>query len=418
MSNYHISDFNSFDQGSDNATEDNFTVETLERPKEKEKTKTINESFQSFEEEVDSPEGDFNSMEENFDSSEEGFNSFEEDLNSPEEYETFDGDTLLADESKVMLRENKVAIPPMEDNIVPPPMARKPFFDGLPRIPITIGKKKKERKVVKKEYTSLQAKNSNFIFVFGYTGSGKTTVLAAIDLYIRRRYAKTVNPTGNKVGINHINKIVRNITFGEFPNATTAGTIVEYDVALTHPVSDETINLTFIEMAGEDLRRINTDDEDGGVGDLRSEIKKYLTCPDISMSFLLIADYKERVESLREDDLFMNFFGYLRNLEVPLENVGVIVSKFDKDQTDRLFLSDVVEDYLPQTRRFMENKSIVENAKIFPFSIGTVVQEEGDEPRIEAIDLRDTDAIVNWLFDSFSDFTGRTSWSWKKFLDF
>ena len=141
--------------------------------------------------------------------------------------------------------------------------------------------------MLKKEHTSLQAKNSNFIFVFGYTGSGKTTVLGAIDLYIRRKYAKTINPTGNKDGINHINKIVRNITFGEFPNATPAGTIVEYDVALTHPVSDETVNLTFIEMAGEDLRKINTDDEDGGTGELRSEIKKYLTCPDISMSFFI-----------------------------------------------------------------------------------------------------------------------------------
>jgi len=306
---------------------------------------------------------------------------------------------------------------PVKEEIAAPSPTNRPLIGGLPRIPIMIGKKRKERKILKKEHTSLQAKNSNFIFVFGYTGSGKTTVLGAIDLYIRRKYAKTINPTGNKDGINHINKIVRNITFGEFPNATPAGTIVEYDVALTHPVSDETVNLTFIEMAGEDLRKINTDDEDSGTGELRSEIKKYLTCPDISISFLLIADYKERVESLKEDDLFMNFFGYIRNLEVPLKNVGVIVSKFDKDVTDRLLLNDIVEDYLPQTRRFMENKSIIENAKIFPFSIGEVVQEEGDEPRITAIDLRDTDAVVNWLFDSFSEFnTTRPSWSWKSIL--
>ena len=101
----------------------------------------------------------------------------------------------------------------------------------------------------------------------------------------------------------------------------------------------------------------------------------------------------------------------------PMKNVGVIVSKFDKDVTDRLLLNDIVEDYLPQTRRFMENKSIIANAKIFPFSIGEVVQEEGDEPRITAIDLRDTDAVVNWLFDSFSEFNTTTpSWSWKSML--
>jgi len=392
MANYHISDFNSDSPSTGNTINDEFTVTTLKRPQKKVPPKTLNDTF--------APE---------IDDSEAG---------QEEEYETFDDDSIMADFKDTFTKENK-GTPTLKvaKEVAPPQPANRPLIGGLPRIPIMIGKKRKERKILKKEHTSLQAKNSNFIFVFGYTGSGKTTVLGAIDLYIRRKYAKTINPTGNKEGINHINKIVRNITFGEFPNATPAGTIVEYDVALTHPVSDETVNLTFIEMAGEDLRKINTDDEDSGTGDLRSEIKKYLTCPDISISFLLIADYKERVASLREDDLFMNFFGYVRNLEVPLKNVGVIVSKFDKDVTDRLFLNDVVEDYLPQTRRFMENKSIVENAKIFPFSIGEVVQEEGDEPRITAIDLRDTDAVVNWLFDSFSEFnTEAPSWSWKNML--
>lgn len=392
MSNYHISDFDAANPEAGNATDD-YTIPTLRRPNKPKKTKTINDAFAEAKENLaEFPE---------------------------EEYETFDDDTIMADFQESMPPQNRVSRPkPAEKPQLPPPTENRTTVGGLPRIPITIGKKRKARKVLKKEHTSLQAKNSNFIFVFGYTGSGKTTVLAAIDLYIRRKYAKTINPTGNKDGINHINKIVRNITFGEFPNATPAGTIVEYDVALTHPVSDETINLTFIEMAGEDLRKINTDDEDGGTGELRSEIKKYLTCPDISMSFLLIADYKERVESLREDDLFMNFFGYVRNLDVPLKNVGVIVSKFDKELTDRLYLNDVVEDYLPQTRRFMENKSIIENAKIFPFSIGAVEQEEGDEPRIQAIDLRDTAAVVNWLFDSFSEFNMEPKWSWKSMLGF
>lgn len=402
MSNYHISDFNADSPTTGNTINDNFKVSTLKRPKKKTPPKTINEQF----EEATDP-ADFNDFKEAM-----------EDLDlSEEEFETFDDEDIMTDFQEAFPKENKITPPVTRERPqpAPAPVENRPLIGGLPRIPIMIGRKRKERKVLKKEHTSLQAKNSNFIFVFGYTGSGKTTVLAAIDLYIRRKYAKTINPTGNKDGINHINKIVRNITFGEFPNATPAGTIVEYDVALTHPVSDETVNLTFIEMAGEDLRKINTDDEDGGTGELRSEIKKYLTCPDISMSFLLIADYKERVETLREDDLFMNFFGYVRNLDVPLKNVGIIVSKFDKELTDRLFLNDVVEDYLPQTRRFMENKSIIENAKIFPFSIGEVVQEEGDEPRITAIDLRDTDAVVNWLFDSFSEFnTNATpSWSWK-----
>ncbi|MEM1120086.1 MAG: hypothetical protein AAGJ18_06525 [Bacteroidota bacterium] len=397
MANYHISDTDS-DNIATGTINDSFTVNTLKRPAKKMAPRTINDTFS-----------------EDLKDDHEDFEMFD-DESIMEEFKTTFPTVNKPKRPSFLDRQKAMPTVPAAKETVPPTAVNRPLLGGLPRIPITIGKKRKERKILKKEHTSLQAKNSNFIFVFGYTGSGKTTVLAAIDLYIRRKYAKTINPTGNKDGINHINKIVRNITFGEFPNATPAGTIVEYDVALTHPVSDETVNLTFIEMAGEDLRKINTDDEDGGTGDLRSEIKKYLTCPDISISFLLIADYKERIENLREDDLFMNFFGYVRNLEVPLQNVGVIVSKFDKNVTDRLFLNDVVEDYLPQTRRFMENKSIIHNAKIFPFSIGEVMQEEGDEPRITAIDLRDTDAIVNWLFDSFSEFNQAPSWSWKGLL--
>lgn len=388
MSNYHISDSNPSNQPAAISKEEDFAVTPFKRPRKLDEMKSINDRYKE----------------------------------PSEEYESFDGDSLM-EEYKEAFEENNISFEPSENRqdapvIAPAPTQGGSLIGGLPKIPITIGNKRKKRKVANKEHTSLQAKNSNFIFVFGYTGSGKTTVLAAIDLYIRRKYAKTIDPTRNRNGINHINKIVRNVTFGEFPNATPAGTIVEYDVALTHPVSDETINLTFIEMAGEDLRRINTDDEDGGTGDLRAEIKKYLTCPDISISFLLIADYKERIESFREDDLFMNFFGYLRNLDVPLKNVGVVVSKFDKALTERLLLNEVVEDYLPQTRRFMENRSIIENAKIFPFSIGSVVEEMGEEPRIAAIDLRDTDAIVNWLFDSFSEFNQQSKWSWKRLLNF
>ena len=403
MANYHISDFNRENPESSKSINENYSMTTSKRTHKNDNNKTINDHFKETTEEVEETYEDFDYTD-NFGTDE-------------EEYETFDDASIMADYQDAFPQENKTGLVEPPTNIKPS-RTSKPLIGGLPRIPITIGKKKKERKVMKKEHSSLQQKNSNFIFVFGYTGSGKTTVLAAIDLYIRRKYAKTINPTGNKEGINHINKIVRNITFGEFPNATPAGTIVEYDVALTHPVSEETVNLTFIEMAGEDLRKINTDDEDGGTGELRAEIKKYLTCPDISLSFLLVADYKERVETLREDDLFMNFFGYVRNLEVPLKNVGVIVSKFDKVLTNDLYLNEVVEDYLPQTRRFMDSKSIIDNAKIFPFSIGEVMQEEGDEPRITAIDLRDTDAIVSWLFDSFSEFSTTPKRTWRSMLGF
>ena len=165
MSNYHISDFNADSPTTGNTINDNFKVATLKRPKKKTNPTTINERFEEME---TSDPADF-----------EDFKEAMEDLALPEEeFETFDDADIMNDFQEAFPVQNKVTpnIPIERPQPAPTPVENRPLIGGLPRIPITIGKKRKERKVLKKEHTSLQAKNSNFIFVFGYTGSGLSLI--------------------------------------------------------------------------------------------------------------------------------------------------------------------------------------------------------------------------------------------------
>lgn len=312
-----------------------------------------------------------------------------------------------------MLNKNKeVSVKPVIDNgskPLSPPSANPQKVQGGndetgATIPIGFGPQGKGQKV--KSCKELQDKNSNYIFVFGYTGSGKTTVLATLDLYIRRHYMKTTDPTNNAPGIRHINRIVREISAGRFPKATATGTIIEYDVSIGHENFDEPVNLTFIEMAGEDLKKISTDEEEGDIK-LREEINKYLTCPNISIAFLLVADFEERVVKYKEDDLFTNFIGYLKNycrVELPLDCVGVILSKFDRDISEKTTVREVFNNYMPQTQKHLRSKTFVENGKVFPFSVGEVSRDKsGTVNGISTIDLTDAQNIINWLFKVYND---------------
>ena len=71
---------------------------------------------------------------------------------SEEEYETFDDASIMADYQEAFPKENKIKpnIPIERYQPEPARVENKPLIGGLPRIPITIGKKRKARKSAQK----------------------------------------------------------------------------------------------------------------------------------------------------------------------------------------------------------------------------------------------------------------------------
>ncbi|MEM7658479.1 MAG: hypothetical protein AAF399_20295 [Bacteroidota bacterium] len=240
-----------------------------------------------------------------------------------------------------------------------------------------------------KTHEEILAKNTNYVFIFGYTGSGKSTVLTAINMYMRQHYRVILNQGGNQAGIRLIHRMMRDIEEGQFPQATTIGQITEYDTSFL--MNGEDVNLTFLEMAGEDLRKVDVADAED---ELPESVKAYLTCPGISISFLIVADY-ERVVQRTEDKLILQFLSYLYQEKIDLSRVGVILSKFDRGRTEQN-VEEVIKTYLPQVDKWLSSGDIAQ-PRIFPFSIGEVTEAQGSKDAISHIDLEDCSEVVPWL---------------------
>jgi energy-coupling factor transporter ATP-binding protein EcfA2 len=245
-----------------------------------------------------------------------------------------------------------------------------------------------------RSHQEIMDKQTNYVFIFGYTGSGKSTVLTAINMYMRQHYRVILNQRGNQGGIRLIHQMMRDVEGGDFPQATSIGQITEYDTAFRMDGSD--VNLTFLEMAGEDLRKV---DVDTGQEGFPETVQAYLSCPDISISFLIVADF-DRVVSRQEDKLILQFLSYLYNEGIDLSRVGVILSKFDRGRTD-LDVEAVIQTYLPQVDKWLTSGDIAQ-PRVFPFSIGDILSQPDQKDQINEIDLDDCSEIVPWLHEVMS----------------
>jgi len=248
----------------------------------------------------------------------------------------------------------------------------------------------------------LLEKNTQYIFVFGYNGSGKSTILAALNLYLQKQY-NTIENHENPNGIREINRLVRKVRRGKFPDQTPAGTLLEYDVSV---VVDEknTINLTFLEMAGEDLRGVSIMNEDR---DLPDFIKPYLTTPGLPISFVLVADYDQIINPIADDayqdDLMQNFLDMLVHLDTDTHNVALVISKYDQQKVrEGETLQRVMEEEMFRTYNKLLDESRIPNGKVFPFSVGTVGEDpESGEAVIDELNLDDCKKILTWLISGF-----------------
>ena len=240
-----------------------------------------------------------------------------------------------------------------------------------------------------KTHEEILAKNTNYIFIFGYTGAGKSTVLTAINMYMRQHYRVILNQAENQDGIRLIHQMMRDVEEGQFPLPTSIGMITEYDTAFR--MEGEDVNLTFLEMAGEDLKKVDVETGEEG---LPEAVRAYLTCPNISISFLLVADF-DRVVSKKEDKLILQFLSYLYNEKIDLSRVGVVLSKFDRGRTD-MDVEEVIQTHLPQVDKWLTSGDIAQ-PRVFPFSIGKIKEYSNRKDEIEEINLEDCSELVPWL---------------------
>lgn len=214
----------------------------------------------------------------------------------------------------------------------------------------------------------------------------------------------------NEKGKHLVLSMIKKLRKGIFPDATSLGKITEYDVAFE--MNNQRRNITFLEMAGEDLKQFSF----GVKGDWIDPIKAILTCPGISLSFILVADYQNRVHDRDEDFLFHEFLTKLIYMRVNIARVGLVIAKFDRSSQERR-VQDVMERYFPATLQILNSGHFIYQPQIFPFSIGEVAQPNPNEPAIiKNLELDDCKKIGVWLHQMWEPERPQSKGYFRKFL--
>ncbi len=138
------------------------------------------------------------------------------------------------------------------------------------------------------------------------------------------------------------------------------------------------LKLAFVDLAGEDLEEIKTDNK----GKFNPKIEGILKACELGKPvFCLITPYKPVKGDKDEDTLHQNFINYIKVNMPNLYSVSkfiVIVSQWDKIPVNE---NVVVENYIKQFRPSLDNAIKSRNAKIVygEFSVGKLVDTFDDD---------------------------------------
>ncbi len=235
------------------------------------------------------------------------------------------------------------------------------------------------------EVETFTKKKTNYIFAFGNIGVGKSTLLAGISNFLIQKTPILFSPH-NKEGNRFLfTEWIENLKNNQFPPRSRIGEIIEIDLHINLDNNeDDIMRLTFLEMSGEDLSKIDLRQDKE---DIETLFNKYI---ETSSIFLLITDY----DKAQDDDLLMfQFFNLLFNLNANMSNIALIVSKWDLNESNYP-LKEFVTEKMPQTFAWLNSK-LIQRPKAFSFSIGVT-----EKDRIMKLDLNNCNKVIKWIYNT------------------
>jgi GTPase SAR1 family protein len=231
-------------------------------------------------------------------------------------------------------------------------------------------------------------KNTNYIFTFGNVGAGKSTLMAALVKFLSLKAILHINDS-NTEGTNLLFDWIDKLDDNQFPERTRKGEIIEIDLGLEF--SDNSVpslQLTFLEMAGEDLNKV--DIKDSKTGTFEQNFTEYIKQ---SKAFIIVTD----IDRAKKDDrLIMQFLNHLSNRGADMSLVGLVIAKWDMYKGDK-DKKGFVSENMPMTLNWLFSDTI-EQAQVFTFSIGKV--QNSNSNTIETLNLGDTKQIAEWIYST------------------
>jgi hypothetical protein len=248
----------------------------------------------------------------------------------------------------------------------------------------------------------IKNKDSNFVFFFGVSASGKSVILSAV-LYFLKTKGGVLMPRPGTPNTKEAQVLLadffENISKGILPSRTTRDQVTRMDFIFEPNNKSKkvpAINLTFLETAGGNHQDITRG------GSYHSSIDKYLNA-NIPLNIIIVTSYDT---AHRDDSLINEFFGELERKGNYLKSINVIlvVSKWDISGRSEVANEDELENFI-QERLPMTNNLInsYELSKTY-FTIGDIEKNTGGDEKITILNLGPAEILSNWLYQSITGF--------------
>jgi hypothetical protein len=269
-------------------------------------------------------------------------------------------------------------------------------------------------------FKSLQDRKTTFVFLFGRPGSGKTAIISSLCHFMGTHPsgALEVRNKNNREGMFFLKEIFRKGREGLFLERTARNKITEIDLRYTPKKPKKSMNLTFLEMSGEDLNKVelkrNRVNGEAQGGLLPDNIDIYLKCPRVKMVFLLVTEQSR----VREDDVLMfEFLDYLRKKQKNFRKPKVLLLVSKWDQYGGKYKKDIGA-FVSNHMKLTNNLLTQIDGTIAYYTVGDVVEvqhEQATESMISQFDARQADVVKRWLYQAVTNRTipknGDSWWS-------
>lgn len=269
--------------------------------------------------------------------------------------------------------------------------------------------------ITKGANNQIQNKDSNFVFFFGVSASGKSVILSSI-LYYLSSQAGVLSP---KVGTPNSKEaqvlladFFENMSKGILPNRTTRDQVTRIDLKFepnNRSKKVPPINLTFLETAGANHQDINKGNQ------YHTSIDNYLNAK-IPLNIIIVTSYDS---AHKEDSLIYQFLNRLveKNIDPQYVNIILVISKWDLSGKSGVASGDELESFISERLPMTNNRiNAYEFSKTY-FTIGKI-EEKGNTEKITNLNLDSAEIISKWLYEGITgyplDYEG-TFWERIKF---
>jgi hypothetical protein len=310
------------------------------------------------------------------------------------------------------------------------------------KLPDTFGgsdkTKQSDRQFSEKEVIKyLEEKQTNFVFLFGKTGIGKSAIVASILHYLSTNtnyYVEVLRNEDNTEGTSYLLGLRDDFRNQRFParnpkDKAPFNLDINFFKKNNNGERDSGIPITFLEMTGEKLSVVQVpkpgmspQEKLGATGKLHQDVDVYFKADNLSMLFIMVTT---PIDARNDDILMTEFIDYISRKDSKYRDAYVFlaIAQFDryKDKTDGLSVQKFVEKNMPNSNSRFYNKRNLYGY----YTIGSVVEinenEKNKEIHIKKLDSKSPERLFSWIYETITkkELSPLSFWerlqSWFKF---